>query len=183
MENRHKAWLLCEDLLVRIRDEFASEAIDLLDREIKSGNIAINGEVSSAPEQDREYEKKMMVIGNLLKEKGELRTKYSKYVEDNGENNPKMLERVESLRKFLLSVESISILIGYVNEIDAWIKEVSGEVKAQSVSDILSSTHGVSAERKEILRRVLTKKKFIDDRIISKEEYAQISSAIEHSSS
>ncbi len=177
MENEHKAWLLCEDLLVRIRDEFASEAISILDKEVNSGNIEVNGTVSSAPEQDREYEKKMMVIGNLLKEKEELRLKYAKYMEDNQEDNPKILERIETLKKFLLSIESISILMGYVNEIDAWIKEVSEEVKEKNVSDILGKTLRNSAERKEIMQRVLSKKRFVEEGIITKEEHGQISAA------
>ncbi len=181
MKEDMQPWILCGDMLVRIKEEFMSEAIALLDKEIKAGNISVSGEVESAAEQDREYEKKMMVINNLMAEREKLNSIYEDYMEKEKEGNPKIVERAEVLRKFLLSVDTISILMSYVTEIDIWIKEVAKEVKAESIGEVLKSTSG-SGVRIDILRRVVSKRNFVEDKVISTSECKQLKSVINNSS-
>lgn len=177
------AWILCEDLMVRIKEELISEAIRVLDKEIKNGNIKVNGSIITSAEQDKENEQSLFLINNLIKERQRMHDRYNGYIsEPNNSRDAETVSRIDALKRFMLSVDAIAILMEYVSIIDAWIKDISIEVKPSSVSDILIKTSELNEKRRELIDFVSKRRRFLDENVISKDEYDIITRIADRSS-
>ncbi|MEM0201840.1 MAG: hypothetical protein QXR73_01535 [Candidatus Micrarchaeaceae archaeon] len=148
MTDKHEvpAWLYCQDILLSIKEELIAEALDTLDQEIKEKRIDIKGSMVTAQEGSEDIEKKMFVIDNLRHRADEIRDRYKSYMSisesDKAKLEPDFVERLESMRKFLLAVTQVSMLMDYSDIFNEWANDMDHSPKMQSPVDMLASTIG-----------------------------------------
>jgi hypothetical protein len=165
------AWLLCYDLLTKTKDELILEAIDLLHEEIKAKRIDIQGYTSLLQDKPEELQRDMYIINNLILREAEIKKQYSDYLVDNkNTKNGETLMQVEALRKFLLSVDAISLLMGFSRELDQWAEDTGEFYETANPSEVIAKTMAMDEHRYPILEYVLSSKKFAKGEAISEEE-------------
>jgi len=173
-ESKIQAWLLCVELLNKAKGEFITQAIETLRGEVEKKNIDIKGQTISAPEDSNENEREEIVLNKIADDYESIREKYEPYV--SGEidavaaKDPAAVERTEKLRKFMLSLEKISILMGFGRLCDEWMHDVAIEVSIDDPSEILSKTMRDRSERKEMAKFVIANKEISKNEVFTKEE-------------
>ena len=171
------AWMVCEEALTRLKDELVLEAIDILHQEVKAGRIDINGYVSLLPDKPDEIQRDMYIINNLRMKEHEIMEQYGHYMQQTDEKNPHTLSRIESLRKFLLSVRAISTLMHFSEIVGAWADDTGRYPKESEISVILEKTARSSADRLEVLDFVLSSTKFIKNQTLDGRELGALRKA------
>ncbi|MDE1868538.1 MAG: hypothetical protein KGH60_01045 [Candidatus Micrarchaeota archaeon] len=174
MDGDTPAWMLCEDILNKAKVELITEAMDTLNQEVKEGNIAVHGNIIELPDKPSETERDLFIINNMLQEADKMRDSFSKFINEK-ESDPKSLnaetvERIEKLKKFLLSLDKIELLMGYSTEFDHWIGDVAMQVAIDDPSRIISKTIEHNDLRREILAFILKSKTFEKEEIFNKQE-------------
>ncbi|MEM3883882.1 MAG: hypothetical protein QXT94_03010 [Methanothrix sp.] len=152
-ESRIPSWIACEDLLVKMREELIDRAIKLLNREIESGHIAVNGSTLFSSEANADVEEAMYLINNLIDDSGRLHKEYSEYIE---KNNGKKLSDAEAkkfgeLQKFVLSVEQLNMLMEYARVLSSWADAAGKMIEGKDTEDILRKTIDKEELRKTVL--------------------------------
>lgn len=179
MAEKIPAWLLCEDMLNRAKNEFITEAIEELNRAIEEKTIEVNGELISMPDRPSDTERDMFVINRLLAEYPKMKEQYGEYIEKNADTkDPKKIEAIERLKRFLLSLDTIATLMRYSHEIDEWQHDVAMQVPATEPSKVMAKTIKGNRERSEILELALKSKTFEKEEIFTKEERQIISQSL-----
>ncbi|MDE1768182.1 MAG: hypothetical protein KGH64_02670 [Candidatus Micrarchaeota archaeon] len=173
------AWMICEDILTKAKDELVLEAMDILHEEIKAGHIDIKGYVAPLPDKSGEIQKDMFIINNLRMREQEITEQYSKYIEDNIEMDPERLERSDELKRFMLSVKGISLLM-YMSEIvGVWADATGNYSQIDDPAMIISKTLKDDERRVDVLTYVLASSKFINSEALSDEETAILRRGLE----
>lgn len=167
--------LSCEDLLIRIKNEFVSMAMVVLDKEIKRGTIKLNGSIISPTDKNKENEEFLFIINNLIKERESIHKKYDNLLSLPTDNlTSKIVNRTESLKKFLLTIDTIYILINYSNIIDSWIKDVLMDINGDSIEGILKNTINCNIHRIEAFDFIANRNDFIEQKVINELEFTII---------
>ncbi len=167
------AWMQCEDMLNKIREELILEAVDTLHAEAAAGRIDIKGNVVTTPDKSGDLERDMFVINNLLEHESEMREKYTMYItekESSGELDAYAVGRIEELKKFLLALTEITTLMHYSHQVNAWIEDAR---KLSSMDDpvkIIAATMAHNEPRIELLAFVLKRKAFVKEEVLTDEE-------------
>ena len=149
------AWMLCQDLLLRMKEACISEAIETLDNEVKNKRMKIEGDLVTAEEQSGALEKNLFIIKNITEHEGEMIDRYSNSIREmsSGEhiNDPRIVERIEELKKAILAIVKIATLSRYSSLFEEWMDDVGYHTKEQKIEDVLSATlqHGSRAEALE----------------------------------
>ena len=167
------AWLMCEDILTRTKDELVLEAIDLLKAEMKAGRIDIKGYVAILPEKSQELEQDIFIVNNLIARAPEIREQYRDYLKKEADGkitDPEMILRGEGLRKFLLSVDAIDLLMRFSRVFGVWADDVGVFSKLNDPVDVMVKTANMDSERIEALSFVLSSKTFDKNDALSNEE-------------
>ncbi|MCL5099554.1 MAG: hypothetical protein M1158_00290 [Candidatus Marsarchaeota archaeon] len=180
--DRIPAWILCSDLLIKLKNELANEAIAVLEGEIKAGRISIGGSVITQPDEQSDGENKLFVVNNLINDRVAMHEKYDFLIAE-FESNPskfdgKTAERMEGLKKFVLAVDEMRMLMAYSQMMDRWAEETTHHVRENSISEIIRATMQDDAGRREALRFVLSLKSFIKESILSEQERQELAQAI-----
>lgn len=175
------AWMVCVDMLNRLKRELVTEAIDTLEREIEAGRVDIKGSLITLPDQPSEVEMKLFVIGKMIGGIDEIRHNYAKYaseIETKGEKATSAeIENFERSRKFIFAVEKISMLIHYSNMFDEWINDASMMVGTADGAKIIKET-AKSKERKELVAFVLKNRTVVDEEILTREERTMLEGVV-----
>lgn len=162
------------ELLTRAKAEFVTQAIETLHKEVQNKNIDIKGYTMAPPETSNEAEREEVVLNKITEEYGRIRETYDSYAsekESMGDGmDSAMIERMESLRKFLLSLEKISILMHYGRACDEWMHDVAMEVRTENPAEILSKTMPVDKIRGEIVDFILNNREMAKNEIFTKAE-------------
>lgn len=167
------AWLMCEDILNKAKTELITEAMDTLHEEVVAKNIEITGSLIKLPEKPSDTELDMFVINRLLDEAPKIKEVYGKYVsdKDSGEaQNSSYIQRMENLKRFLMSIDKISILMSYGHKIDDWVYDVSMLVQIDDPVKIIEETLKNNSDRNEIIKFILGNKTFLKEEIFTKDE-------------
>lgn len=167
------AWLVCEDMLTRTKDELILEAIDILRKEMAEGRIDIRGYVAAMPEKGKELEQDLFVISNLIGRAGEIRERYAEYAKREGKggiSDPDVVLRGEELRKFLLSVNAIDLLMRLSRVFGMWADDVGNYSLLNNLIDVMVKSAGLDGDRLEALGFVVSSKVFADSKALSDEE-------------
>lgn len=165
------AWMACEDMITRLKDELVLEAIDILQGEIKAGRIDIKGYVSLLPDKSDEIQRYMYIINNLRMRENEIVAQYSPYLDPNfEEKDPDKLKRIEDLKKFVLSVGAISTLMRFSDIAGGWAEDTGRHSELNDPVQILASTLRSMEERKEVLEFALSSSKFLKSESLTNEE-------------
>ncbi len=177
------AWMLCNDLLIKVKNELANEAIIALEREMKAGRIDVRGSVIAQPDQQQDGENKLFVINNLITERDGIHERYDQYVKDFDENPSKFdgsaAERIEALKKFMLAVDEIYTFMHYSKVMADWADDASMRVRETDPSEILAKTASAARERAEAASFVLSLKSFIRENILSEGERRMLERAVQ----
>lgn len=174
------AWLLCEDILNKIKTELITEAMDTLQEAINSKAIEISGSLVTLPDKPSETEMNMFIINKLLDEKDKIIEQYSGYLADeSADTDPKKVEQKERLRKFLFAVEQISKLMEYSHLFDPWMTDVGMQITIKDPSEIIKITMHGNEARMEVLKYVLNSKKIEKEEILSENERKILANSME----
>jgi hypothetical protein len=169
-----EAWLLCQDMLNKAKNELVTQAIETLHDEINAKNIEINGSLISLPDKPKETEMDMFIINKLLGEEEKMKEMYGNYIKsketDSIALSASMVERMEKLKKFLLSIEKISILMHYSNMIDAWMNDIGMHAAAKDPAAIIAKTCEKEEQRLKILEYLLKNSTITKEQIFTQSE-------------
>jgi hypothetical protein len=163
------AWMVSEDLVSRISGELMSEALDLLEEEIKAGRVRVEGNLVTAAELTSEAEKHLFILDRLLGDEQNMRHRYENLVqavEEGKESNPDVVARLEEVKKFLLVVSQISITVKYAKVFTGWFLDAGKNMRIADPSEIIYMTALGNPERKEALDFILTNKTFIKSEVL-----------------
>src|SRR5271167_1748135 len=106
------AWLLCEDIFNRIKNELITQAMDTLQIAIDAKIIEVSGSLVTLPDKPGETEMQMFIINRLVGEKDSILERYKAHMAiEPDKNDPNAVIQKERLKKFLLCVEQISMLM------------------------------------------------------------------------
>jgi hypothetical protein len=171
------AWMVCEDIITRLKDELVLEAIDILHEEMKQGRVDINGYVSLLPDKSDEIQRDMYIINNLRMREHEILEQYRPYLDGSSENDPDRLKRAEDLKKFVLSVGAISTLMRFSEIAGLWADDTGKYSEIRDQRQIMIKTLGMAHERLEVLEFVLSSSKFMKSETLSPEEMEMLKGA------
>ncbi len=173
MKDETPAWLLCQDILIRGKEELVSEAIETLDGEMKGKRMDIIGDLVTASEETGGIERKLFIINNIMEHERDIWEKYNASIdalETRPESmSPKTVERIEELKKFLLAITQISMLMKYSRVLDQWFEDIGLHFKEKDPVKIFSDT--INGEhRLEALQFLTTSKRMAAERLFSAHE-------------
>jgi hypothetical protein len=168
-------WIICEDLLVKLKAELANEAIIILQNEVKSGRMKVEGSMVSSDEHSKDTERDLFVANNIAEEGENMIKKYSDYINlkesDHSKLSSKDVEMIDVAKKLILAIGEISMLMRYRRDVEEWINEIEKVANIKEPFMVLSSTiNGRDDVRFEILKFATTRQSFIREDIFSKEE-------------
>ena len=165
------AWMLCEDMITRLKDELILEAVDILHGEMKAKRIDISGYVSLLPDKPSELQRDMYIIGNLVQREGEIVEQYRPFLDDMGaQADPQKVARAEELRKFMLSVQAISELMRLSEIAEKWAEDTGRYSKLEDVEGVMMSTVGTDVDRIEVLNFALSSRRFLKSEALTERE-------------
>lgn len=175
MQDGMPAWIICEDILIKIKEELILEAVDVLKKEISNKSIEIDGKFITTPDKPSETGQDMFIIYNLLSREEEIRSRYQGYINEleKGKNNLdySLLTRIEDLKKFLLSLTQLAILMNFAKVLELWINDVTKEMRIKEPSGILVKTINQDPQRIDALRFILNSTTFAKSNILAGDEY------------
>ena len=155
------AWMLCEDIITRLKDELILEAIDVLHGEMKAGRIDINGYKSLLQDKPSELQRDMYIINNLIEREHEIMEQYMPFIRGlDKETDPEKVARIEDLKKFILSVNAISTLMRLSRIAETWAEDTGRYSASHDPEEIMIGTIGMAEDRAEVLEFVLDAAKF-----------------------
>jgi uncharacterized membrane protein len=174
MDKNVPAWLICENLLVDIKNELVLEAIDVLHQEIKEGRIGVNGGLVTASEGKEEIEKDLFIINKIIESRDDTTKKFMEYIRekesDSSELDEYTVKRIEDMKRFLIAVGKISYLMELSVVFNVWVDDAGREARTTDPVEILERTMLEKAERLAALEFVLGRKFRIDDAISENEK-------------
>ena len=172
MEEEHSgtpAWLVCVDLLSKIKTEMITQAMETLQQAIDSKAIEIEGSLVTTPDQHSESEMQIFIIRRLIEQREGIINRYKGYLSASGEKQtPEMMQQTERLKKFLLSVDQIAMLMHYSEISEHWMNELAMQVGAASPRDAIKRT--LNEERSELLRYLLNNRKIKSEKMLTNAE-------------
>jgi hypothetical protein len=165
------AWLLCEDILSKLKTELITEAMDTLQEAIDSKAIEISGSLVSLPDKPSDTEMNMFIINRLMEQRESIIDMYKDQLQNvDAQKDPKKVEQLERLRKFLMAVDQIFNLITYSRLFDPWMNDAGMQAAVKEPSEVLKNTMKGSEERTEVLNYILKSKKIEKEEVLTKKE-------------
>lgn len=151
MSGDEPAWMVCDAIIAKAREDFLSQAISLMHEQVEKKNISLQGALPVMEEGHAEHEKDLFLLTQLMKEHANIEKQFASQV-DASKVDGKALERAEELQKFLLSLRQIALFYKYGKVCEVWLVEVETELKERSPEEILARTAMHSPnERREVL--------------------------------
>ena len=172
---------MCGDILTRLKDFMAAEAIETMAVEVEDGRAGISGRVATLPEESEETERYLLVIGEMLSHQGEIIAQYREDMRrlENGEiEDPKVLERAEELRRFLLALSKISVLMRFSSVFGRWTEDAGRLMKAKDIREIILATLS-GEDRESALEFALSMKKLVEEGVLTVEERMELERALD----
>ncbi len=173
-----QTWMLCEDMLTRLKDELILEALDILHGEMEAGRIDIKGYSALLPDKSDEMQKDMYLINNLRLREAEIREQYALYLDGTREWDPEVMQRVEGLRKFVLSVNAISMLMKFSDISGEWAEDTGRFSREGDFKAVLIGSMKMSPDRVEVAEFAVSSRKFTDSGALSGSEMEALAQAI-----
>jgi hypothetical protein len=165
------AWLLCEDIMTKMKEALVDEALTTLHNEIDSGRIKLDAKWINTESQTEALERDMFLINNLIEQAPNMLQVQNDYIMKNENAGAKMdaekIEKLENVKRLSMAVSYISVLMRNATVIDDWIKTVEQLPQDSDSKSILKQT--LDDERLDLVKFVLKTKPF-NDGIFSEEE-------------
>lgn len=173
------AWLVCDGILSKARDELLSQAIRTVHEQIKKKRLSLEGEPVSVNEATSQQEKDMYFLGQLVQERERMEKQFAEYIEA-ASIGEKDRARIDELQQFLLALKQIALLYRYSDVCGAWLMDAEKELREPESAMLLASTasRGIS-ERKEVLAYLATSKELENEGVFTDQEKSIIKRALE----
>ncbi len=177
------AWIICEDLLVKLKTELANEAIITLQNEVKAGRMKVEGSIIPKIETQGDSERDLFVANEIAAESEKMLQGYADYI-NSKESDPGKLTadeviKIETAKKLMMAVQEISILINYRTVTEEWILEIEGIPTIDDPVKLLATTmHGKDDERFHVLDFAVKRRSLIDEEIFTSQERNMMESAL-----
>ena len=169
MAKRTPAWMLCDDMFTRIKDELILEAVDILHDEIKEKRIDIRGYTALLPDRSQELQRDIFIINNIISNTDEIRGQYKSYVNVDNRDTASM-RRLDELKRFLMSVDAINVLMELSKVFSDWAADAGRFANIQDERELVIRSMGSNYERLEALKYVIASKKFNASKPITNHE-------------
>lgn len=180
-----QAWILCMDLLIKVKNELIAEAMELLHREMEAKRISMQGSFMPMSEGESEAERDMFLIQNLLAQEHEIMGKYGTYLVEMPKREKIDEDKIRSadeLRKFLMALNRMSRLMRYSRIFDEWASDASYEVRQASVSSILEKTIAVhGSSRREALEFAMKDEELVVSGVLADDEKRMLNTVLSKS--
>lgn len=170
--------MLCEDMLTRLKDELILEALDILHGEMEAGRIDIKGYTALLPDKSDEMQRDMYLINNLRLREAEIREQYAPYLDGTREWDQEVMQRIDGLRKFVLSVNAISMLMKFSDISGEWADDTGRFSREVDLKAVLVGSMKMSADRMEVAEFVVSSRKFGDSGALSAPEMKALAEAV-----
>ena len=167
------AWMLCQEILIKAKNELILEAIDALHRETDAKRIDVKGYTLKIEGKNSDVDRDMFIINNLLAQEEDIRGRYAESIaraENGHEKNPAIIERISELKKFLLSLTEIHMTMKYAKVLDRWVPDIGSAAMLDDPAKILSETAKKNTERIDVLEFVINDRAFMKNEGLSNEE-------------
>ncbi|MDE1870876.1 MAG: hypothetical protein KGI06_01400 [Candidatus Micrarchaeota archaeon] len=172
------AWLVCEDIFNKIKTELITQAMETLQDAIDSRAIEVNGSLVTLPDKPSDTDMKMFIINRIMEDKDGIAERYREYLSEKGTSDPKKVQQVERLKKFLLAIEQISMLMSYSKLFDEWMHDIAMQVTAKEPQDAITATLKGNETRMEVLAYVLGNAKIGSEEILTESERSILEKSI-----
>ncbi len=165
------AWIDCEAMLVKMREELLDAAIKILNKEIEAGHIKVNGSALFSSEESSDVEQAMYLINNLIDDSGRLHKEYNDYLmkSEGKKLDEASAKKFEELQKFVLAVEQINMLMDYSNVLSSWAEVANKLIRARGNEEILKLTVASNEERRSVLEFFVNNKSTYSEVLTSEE--------------
>ena len=124
----------------------------------------------------------MFIIKQLIEKENEIISTYSEFIRKfdvESKNSAQFVERIEELRKFLMSVSSIKILMNFSKTVDLWILDFAETMNIDNASMILSETAKKNYDRIDLIKFILKNKVFLKSMALDENEVLILKNALE----
>ncbi len=175
------AWIICQDLVLKIKEELKNLAITALDNEIKEGRMKVNGQVLTLDPENKEEERSMFLISNLIEQHEEMIRGYSDYISKNEARNdlkPLDILNIESIKKLMFAIKKIVMLMGYSNLLGMVYNDIGMKVRQETPSKILVELSNDYPDLPELLNFVLSYKPIAKAGLLSQSDESIIRDAL-----
>lgn len=167
------AWMIAEEILSKAERILMESALELLRSQIKSGTIKVDGTFVPSSEASGEAERDLFLMEKLIADEENLYHRYQNLVssvESGKEQDMHIVERMEEIKKFLLSVSQISLTAKNAKVFREWFSDAGSKMSIKDPAEILDSTAMLRQERASALEFFVGNKKFINSEILMPEE-------------
>ncbi len=172
------AWMACDEIVSKSRDELLSQAISVMREQIEKKRISLEGHLPTLTEGEGEKEKDMFLLLQLVKEHENIEIQFASYIRE-AQMSKQELSRVDELEKFLLSLRQIMMLYNYSRACESWLIDVEKELRERRSEIILARTALHDPQiRREILEHLLADKTLMKDNVFSSAEREIMSNAL-----
>ncbi|MDE1823400.1 MAG: hypothetical protein KGH50_03680 [Candidatus Micrarchaeota archaeon] len=170
------AWMLCEDMLTKAKDELILEAIDILHEQINEKRIDIQGYVPVLMDKSEELQKDMFIINNMLANKEQIKSQYASYL-GKDTKDPSELSRIEELKKLVMAMDAIDFLMAMSHVFESWAEETGNYPAVKDPLQLLKK--GMTNEQRiEALKYILSSKKFRENEALTESEMTLLNQAL-----
>jgi len=173
------AWMACDDILTRIKDELILEAIDILHEEINAKRLVIEGYSPVVLERSEEMQRDIYLINNLMARAEEISKNYGKYFDSNAPAADADPIRIEELKRFLMSISGIRFLMDTAKVFESWSSDTGRYYAEKDPASIIRKTMGTGTEREKALEYILKSKKMLENEAVTEQELAMLKKAYE----
>ena len=173
------AWLVCDGILSKARDELLSQAIRTMREQVEKKRLSLEGEPVSVNEAASQQEKDMYFLEQLVQERERMEKRFAEYIEA-ASIGEKDRARIDELQRFLLALKQIALLHRYSGVCGAWLVDAERELREPEPAMLLAGTASrVIPERKEVLAYLATNKELENERVFTDQEKSIIKKALE----
>lgn len=176
-EGKFPAWMLCEDILEKAREELVSEAVRTLEAEEEAGRVSVAGGMVTAQEGMEDAERKLFIIGNIADRIGEISAAYHDYADRAANAAAGGAARIDDFRRFMLAASKIAMLVGYSRTLGGWIEDVGMHMKERTIREVLEGTLD-SEDRLEALEFVVSGKETLFKGMFGDSELREMEGAV-----
>ncbi len=175
------AWIICQDIVLKMKEEFKNQAIVTLENEIKAGRMKINGQILTMDQENKEKERSMFLISNLVEHHEEMIREYSEYIamsESRNDLKPQDVINLESIKKLMMATKKITMLMGYSNLLGMVYNDIGMKVRSETPQKLFVELSKDYPDLPELLDFALQYKPMTETRVLSGYDISVIKDAL-----
>jgi hypothetical protein len=176
------AWLVMEDILIRVKEGLLSVALETLQTEIDAKRVQINGHLIKTPESLDDKETNLFIISNIVSREGEIIEMYEheKKKLESGNVSPEIAYGIDELRKFAMAAVQLSVLMNYVEITNRWMNDVKEDTKKENVERLIIDSIKSDRERRNLIEFISKSKALVDIGSVSAQEREMMAGVIKN---